>query len=176
MYSKKAASSPCADLERWFKVDLGGAPTGIARCQHDEQYDSQWTFLTPVNPLVSMLHFHASKSVTSHCRKEAALKRWLEEDTRNPRLRGGGISGRSSFARMLLKMGREDGKLNGSHSDLQPLPGPRPSERATTTWRTSTRRKSASVGQSYSGTLLECMNVMFCQLWPALPESGARVC
>jgi hypothetical protein len=50
------------------------------------------------------------------------LKKWLEEDARNPRPKSEGISGRSSFARMLLKMGREDGELNGSHSDLQPLP------------------------------------------------------
>src|ERR1700730_4216625 len=115
MYSKKAASSPYADSEHWRKVDLGGAPTDIARWQHDAQYDSQWTFPTPASPLVSMLDFHASKSVTSHCRREAALKKWLEEDTRNPRPKSEGISGRSSFARMLLKMGREDGELNGSH-------------------------------------------------------------
>ena len=39
------------------------------------------------------------------------MKKWLEEDTRNPRPKGVAISGRFSFERMLLKMGREHGKL-----------------------------------------------------------------
>ena len=118
----------------------------------------------------------ASKSVTSHRRREAASKKWLVEDIRNLRLKGVEISSRSSFARTLLKMGREHGKLNGSRSDPRLLPGRKLSERVTTTWQTSTRRTSASAGPSCSGTLLESMNVMFWQPRPVPRGTGARAC
>jgi hypothetical protein len=52
-----------------------------------------------------MIRCLTSKSETSHCRKEAALKKWLAEDIRNPRRKGVAISGRFSFEKMLLKMG-----------------------------------------------------------------------
>src|SRR5438477_3385261 len=145
------------------------------RWQHNRRTGRAYSAEPGTRPPIVIL-CPASKSATSHRRREAALKKWLVEDIRNLRLKGVEISSRSSFARTLLKMGREHGKLNESRSDPRPLPGPKPSERVTTTWQTSTRRTSASVGPSCSGTLLESMNVMFWQPRPVPRGTGARVC
>jgi hypothetical protein len=61
-----------------------------------------WQRWTPPPPKwsLTMVLFLPSKSETSHRRKEAALKEWLEDDTKSPRRNGGAMSGRFWFVRM----------------------------------------------------------------------------
>ena len=117
-----------------------------------------------------------SKSEASHRRREAALKKWLEEDTKNLRPKGVGSSGVSSFARILLKMGRETGKSNEFHWGRRRLPKPKPSGCATITSPRSIRRTSVSAAPSCSGTSLEFMNVTCFRLWRARPGKEQKVC
>ena len=91
------------------------------RWQHNRRQIGRAYSTEPGSRLPIVILCPASKSATSHRREEAALKKWLEGDIKSPRRKSVEISSPSSFARKLLRMGRENARSNEFQSGLTTL-------------------------------------------------------
>ena len=123
-----------------------------------------------------VIFYLPSKSRTSHRRKEAATKKWLVDDTRSPRPKGGATSGPSSFVRKRFQMGKELERSSEFLWDRQPLPGLRRNGCAMITSRGSISLTSGSEAPVCFATLPEFMNAMFSARWQRRPSAGAAAC